>query len=54
MNSRIIVDGDDDNEYERATKVPSRRVRTRNKIKHEARRGLLGCERREYRSITLN
>ena len=37
VNSKMRVDGDDDYEHERATEVPSRRVRIRGKVKHDKR-----------------
>lgn len=37
VRSKMIDDGDDDNEHERATEVPSRRFRIRGKVKHDER-----------------
>lgn len=41
VTSRMIGDGDDDNEYKRATEVPSRSVRNTSRTKYDEKRGLL-------------
>lgn len=42
VNSKKIGDGDDDYEYERTTKVPSKKDLCKSKIKHDERGVSLG------------